>query len=314
MASATEGSEHHGLVMTGGDPGGDTRRRELRLSARMCGGDAGNSASVSQGHGNAGNGASWKAWAPARCFGIVGSAPARVSTVPVPCVTATVAFVLRDRVARAVTKGPGTERVVGRSDSLRRVGALEVPASAEYRTGGWVASVTRHRRRDGWVRARRRGKPKGATGSRIAATRWAGNGLSAGQPLRWVRLLESVQVSAGAQDGRRADHERGWSTGERASDGAVTVATSPGGKRSEGSVPVGMVGRRRQRRRSACNRANPMVGSGMQQARTAFCGTNRRSREKRQGRHCRRGWQPLRPVFGSGQQDAEGSRRWRGGL
>lgn len=152
-----------------------------------------------------------------------------------------------EQVEQSGGERPGVERVVGRSDSLRRVGALEVPASAAYRTGVSTASAGGACRRDERVRARGRGKPKGASGPTDAAMRSAGNGLSAGQPLRWRRLLESVQVSAGAREGRRVNHERGWTTGERASDGAVTVATSPGGKRSEGSVPVGTVGRRHRK-------------------------------------------------------------------
>lgn len=100
---------------------------------------------------------------------------------------------------------------------------------------------------DVWVKAHSRGKPKGASGLCHAATRGVGNGLPAGQPLRWRRLSKSVQVSAGAQAGRRVNHERGWNTGERASNGAVTVPTSPGGKSSEGSVSVRMVGCRRRK-------------------------------------------------------------------
>jgi hypothetical protein len=65
------------------------------------------------------------------------------------------------------------------------------------------------------------------------ATRSVSNGLLAGTPLRWRRLSKSSMVSAKQQDGRRANHERGRTSGERAS-GSVTVSTSPRGKGFEG--------------------------------------------------------------------------------
>jgi hypothetical protein len=150
------------------------------------------------------------------------------------------------------------------------------------------------------VKARSRGKPKGASGEPDVATRPASNGLLAGTPLRWGRLSESGLASVNLQDGRRANHERGRASGERASNGSVTVSTSSGGECFVGLAPVGSVGVRRKRRSTARNQANPIVGSGMQQAHTVVCGRNRRSREKRHGRHRGRGWQPLHQVFGFG--------------
>jgi hypothetical protein len=77
------------------------------------------------------------------------------------------------------------------------------------------------------------------------------------------------------------------------------------------------------------NCANPTIGSGMQQARQAMRGSNRRSREKRQWRIAREGWHPPagqrtdRPPASAGWYgrsgparetgaDAHCSSRWRG--
>jgi len=99
---------------------------------------------------------------------------------------------------------------------------------------------------------------------------------------------------------KRANHERGGTCGERACKGAVTVSPWSGGEGSEGSGARRGMSDIGGSRWSAGNRVNPMVGSGMQQAHKVVCGRNRRGREKRRGRHCGGGWQPLHPLFGAG--------------
>jgi len=292
-------SVHHGLVKAQGNLGGETRRRELRLMARIRGDTTGNRVFVSEGHGCTGNGVAWKTPAPARCFGIVGARSKGVRTVLVPCGNATVASV-----TRVVSKGPRSN--VSSVPWIHFGGSMGWRCRLRPRTeqeGERLRSL-HHRRRDERVKAHSRGQAQGSIGSGQRGNASTGQRTSGGE-------TPEVGAASGERSGfdrrvtrEQANHERGWNIGEHASNGVVTVSTSPGGKSSEGSVSVGMVGCRRQRRQSACNRTNPMVGSGMQQAHTVVCGRNRRSRAKRQGRICGRGWQPLRRFFGNDQQDA----------
>jgi hypothetical protein len=162
-----------------------------------------------------------------------------------PCVSATAASA-----ARAAARRLESDEIVGTADSLRWVCGLEEPGFGRNseQDGEHLCPRSPAGRR---VKARSRGKPKGATGEPDVATRPASNGLLAGTPLGWGRLSESGLASVSLQDGRRANHERGRVSGERPSNGAVTVSTSSGGERFEGSAPVRSVGVRRQRRSSA---------------------------------------------------------------
>lgn len=95
----------------------------------------------------------------------------------------------------------GIDGPVGRFDSLRRVGLLEVPgfgrASNRASLGfGLAASPTGIAGES----LESEGKPKGATSPVTAATLWSSHGLSVGKPLRW-RLL-STRTSLLASGGR----------------------------------------------------------------------------------------------------------------
>lgn len=174
-----------------------------------------------------------------RCFGIVGHLGDQVHGLQTLC--------LRDGCFGGKSGG---KKVGGRRDRRYRgftsVGVRSGEArfrSGLEQDGGHFGA--RYRRRERRVKARSRGKPKGATGEPDVATRPASNGLLAGTPLWWGRLSDSGLASVSLPDGRRANHERGRASGERPSNRSVTVSTSSGGERFEGSAPVRSVGLRR---------------------------------------------------------------------
>jgi len=306
-ASVFEGSVLHGLVTAQGNLGGETRRRELRLLARIRGDDAARRVRLRgprvcrQRTHLEGPGAS-------AVLRHRGDMPERVCAVLGPCVAAT-----PTPVGRAAAKGPRS--------NVSSVLGIRFGGSQ-----GWRCRLRSCIEQDGeWLR------PLAVAGGRLGESPKSRKAQGSIGPVRRGNAECGQRTSGGATPeveapfGKRAGFGRcvgrkesqpreGLDTGVRASNGAVTVATSLGGKSSEGSVPAGMVGCRRQRRRWACNRANPMVGSGMQQAHMVVCGRNRRSREKRQGRNCGESWQLSRLVFGLGQQDANDLHRRRGGL
>lgn len=160
--------------------------------------------SVSEVHGCAGNGRTWKDPAPARCFGTVGTCPQGCERSWGP------AFVrrpLRWEEPRRKVQGRTCRRSLGFASAGHKAGDAGFGRASNRMVGGFGRPQSPA---DDWVRAQSRGKPKGASGLYVAATRSVGNGLPAEQPLRWRRLSESGQVSAGAWEGRRVNHERGW--------------------------------------------------------------------------------------------------------
>jgi hypothetical protein len=133
----------------------------------------------------------------------------------------------------------GDDDFAGVAGSLRRVCGLEGPSFGWDPNRVRKASAGPYCQRGRWVRAQSRREAQGSIG-RASSGNAAGEQRTSGREIPEVEATSGERESFGDRAGqKRANYEREWSFGERASNGSVTVSTWSGGESSEGSCACG---------------------------------------------------------------------------